>query len=60
MQSRFPYIPWRNTHHIGNVLRHAYGRVDDLLIWRVAKNSLPELKGVVTQLLEILPEDGGD
>ncbi len=57
IKARFPHIPWRNVHDIGNVLRHAYGRVDDLIIWRVATVSLPERKKAVSQILESLPEE---
>jgi uncharacterized protein with HEPN domain len=53
----FPGVPWRNIRGIGNVLRHEYGTVDNLIIWQVAMVSLPPLKQVIEQILTTLPPD---
>lgn len=57
LKSRFPNIPWRRIRDIGNVLRHGYSSVDDLIMWRVATQSLPELAGVLQEMLASLPPD---
>jgi uncharacterized protein with HEPN domain len=49
-KSDFPAIPWREIAAIGNLLRHEYYRVDDLLMWKIATQSLPELRPVIVQL----------
>jgi uncharacterized protein with HEPN domain len=49
-KSEFSAIPWRETAAIGNLLRHEYYRVDDLLMWKIATHSLPELRPVIVQL----------
>ena len=51
LKARYPQIYWREIAGIGNLLRHEYGRVDDQIIWRVVEEYLPELKGVVADLL---------
>lgn len=51
LTEKFPDVPWPEIRAIGNVLRHDYGIVDDLVIWRVATKSLPELKPVIEALL---------
>lgn len=50
-RSRFPDIPWPEIASIGNKLRHEYNRVDDLIIWRVATESLPKLRPVILAIL---------
>jgi uncharacterized protein with HEPN domain len=52
LKQRYPHIYWREISAIGNLLRHEYGRVDDRIIWRVVEEYLPELKDVVTEMLE--------
>lgn len=49
-KSKFSDIPWREIAAIGNLLRHEYYRVDDLLMWKIATQSLPELRPVIIQL----------
>lgn len=36
---------------IGNILRHEYQRVDDLIMWRIAKIYFPQLRPVIAALL---------
>lgn len=52
----FPHIPWPEVRAIGNQLRHEYYRVSDAIIWKVASNSLPELRPVIQQMLDQLDE----
>jgi uncharacterized protein with HEPN domain len=54
-KSDFPHIPWREIAAIGNLLRHEYYWVDDLLMWKVATQSLPELRPVIFELQSRLP-----
>lgn len=50
-KQRLPGIPWRDVAGIGNVLRHDYPTVDDLAIWNVVVNDLPQLRAAVAALL---------
>ncbi len=50
-KARFPDIPWPETAAIGNKLRHEYNRIDDLILWRVASQSLPQLRPVIASIL---------
>lgn len=50
-------IPWREVRAIGNRLRHEYQRLEDLVIWRIASRSLPELKQAVQRLLAAIDKD---
>jgi uncharacterized protein with HEPN domain len=51
LKGSYPQIYWREIAAIGNLLRHEYGKVDDRIIWRVVEHYLPELRGVVVDLL---------
>lgn len=57
MKAAHPQIPWRHVRDIGNVLRHGYSGVDDLMMWRVATISLPELRVVLQLMAASLPPD---
>ncbi|HEX2256475.1 MAG TPA: HepT-like ribonuclease domain-containing protein [Afifellaceae bacterium] len=37
---------------IGNLLRHEYQRVDDLLMWKIASQSLPALRPAIVAMLK--------
>ena len=52
LKLRYPQIHWREIAGIGNLLRHEYGRIDDRIMWRVVQRYLPDLKGVVLDMLE--------
>ncbi len=43
--------PWRAIADIGNVLRHAYDRVSERIVWNTLVNDLPPLKSAVETLL---------
>ena len=51
MTSRFAEIPWQDIRSIGNRLRHDYQRVGDLVMWRTATRSPPDLRVVVARLI---------
>jgi uncharacterized protein with HEPN domain len=51
---KYPAIQWHSIKAIGNFLRHEYGRVDDLIIWRIAAPALPELRPVIVEIIASL------
>jgi uncharacterized protein with HEPN domain len=51
MKAAFPDLPWPEIASIGNLLRHHYERIDDLIMWKIATRSLPELREVVVTLI---------
>lgn len=55
IQAQYPYVPWANIRAMGNILRHEYGHVDNLIVWRVAAQQLKSLKAA---LLIITGGDG--
>jgi uncharacterized protein with HEPN domain len=44
-------IPWRDIADLGNLLRHAYHRVDADVVWHIAKNDLPVLRTAIQRLI---------
>src|SRR5687768_7118705 len=53
LKSRYPHIYWNEIAGIGNRLRHEYRRVDDRIMWQVARKHVPELKRVVCEMLRL-------
>jgi uncharacterized protein with HEPN domain len=53
-----PDVPWREIASIGNVLRHAYHRVDDEVIYVIVTRQLGPLEAAVRKLLSRL--DAGE
>jgi uncharacterized protein with HEPN domain len=51
-KARHPDVSWREIAGIGNVLRHDYHRIDDLILWRVVKQHLGPLEAAVRELLD--------
>ena len=51
-KSEFPDVPWREIKAIGNRLRHEYDRVDQLVVWRTATESLPQLRPVIVGMIQ--------
>jgi uncharacterized protein with HEPN domain len=45
-----PDVPWNEIRAIGNILRHNYQRVSDLVIWRTATIHLPRLHTVILEM----------
>jgi uncharacterized protein with HEPN domain len=56
LKSKFPEQPWHEIEAIGNLLRHEYQRVDDLIMWKIATRSLPALRKVIVAMIR---EDQG-
>jgi uncharacterized protein with HEPN domain len=46
IKERHRTIPWRNIADIGNVLRHAYHKIEPSLTWQIVKDHLPDLQRV--------------
>lgn len=42
VQNKYPDIPWRRFHMLRNFLAHQYFGVDLHLVWRIAKDHIPE------------------
>lgn len=51
MKALHPEAYWVEIKAIGNLLRHEYQRVDDLIMWRIATRYLPALETVILDLL---------
>lgn len=47
-----PGIDWEGFRGMGNLLRHAYHRIEDSIIWNTVKDELPAMRSVVTKALE--------
>lgn len=48
----YPDHPWDEIASIGNLLRHHYERIDDLIMWKIATRSLPELRPIIIAMIE--------
>lgn len=42
---------WKGYCNMGNIIRHAYHKVDDTIIWDTVKRELPVLKAAVRKAL---------
>jgi uncharacterized protein with HEPN domain len=51
LKANFPDQPWPEIAAIGNLLRHHYERVDDLIVWKIATRSLPALRPIITAMI---------
>ena len=47
-----PGPDWKGFRGMGNILRHAYHRIDDELVWNTVKEELPSLKVAILKALE--------
>jgi uncharacterized protein with HEPN domain len=56
VKSQQPLIDWKGMMDFGNLLRHAYHRVDPNLLWLTAERDLPPLKTFVERVIR---ESGG-
>ena len=52
LKSDYPNQPWEEIASIGNLLRHHYERVDDLIMWKIATRFLPELRPAIVAMLQ--------
>lgn len=55
-----PGPDWKGFRGMGNILRHAYHRVDDQIVWDTVTDELPPLKVAVTKTLDSLLESQPD
>jgi len=46
-----PSPDWRKIRGMGNILRHAYDRLDNEVVWNTVKDELPTLKQAVSEAL---------
>jgi uncharacterized protein with HEPN domain len=46
-----PDPDWRKIRGMGNILRHAYDRLDNEVVWNTVKDDLPVLKKAITDAL---------
>jgi uncharacterized protein with HEPN domain len=44
-------VPWRQIRDLGNLLRHAYDKIDLEIIWHTITDDLPPLKAAVLKAL---------
>ena len=51
LKDQYPNAYWPEIRSIGNLLRHQYQRVDDLVMWRIATKYFPDLRTVVVAIL---------
>ena len=52
-----PGHDWKGLRGMGDILRHAYHRVDDRLVWDTAVSELPSLKRSIEKALSSLRDD---
>jgi len=52
LKGDYPDHPWDEIAAIGNLLRHHYERVDDLIMWKIATQSLPQLRPTIAAMIE--------
>jgi uncharacterized protein with HEPN domain len=50
MKNQHPEIPWQDIANFGNVLRHAYHRVDTQVLWETYVSDIDMLEGAVEAL----------
>jgi uncharacterized protein with HEPN domain len=46
-----PGPDWEGFHGMGNLLRHAYHRIDDQIIWNTVKDELPVMREAALKAL---------
>jgi uncharacterized protein with HEPN domain len=56
LKARHPEIPWEDIAGAGNVYRHQYRNVLEILIWRTVKEHLDSLQQVIEAELRETPE----
>ena len=50
-----PGPDWKGYMGMGNILRHAYHRIDDRAVWETVKTDLPPLKEAILRTIAIDP-----
>lgn len=51
-----PQIRWKAIRAIGNVLRHEYHGLSDIIIWNVVADELPRLKAAILAIRRNFPQ----
>lgn len=54
LKARYPEIPWKEMAGMRDRLIHLYREVDYDIVWKAAKNNLPEVKKSVAKILKEL------
>lgn len=54
-----PETPWKMVRGMRNYIVHEYFQIDDLVVWDVVTNNLPELHGQITKYLTEFEEKEG-
>lgn len=57
LKEKHPEISWRQVADIGNILRHAYQRVEPELLRSIIRNHLPAMKRAVSGMMRELEAD---
>jgi uncharacterized protein with HEPN domain len=52
-ESLCPGPDWRGFRGMGDILRHAYHRVDDGIVWNTVKSELPPMRAAVMKALKL-------
>ena len=50
-QESHPETPWKMVKGMRNYIVHEYFQIDDIVVWDVVKNNIPELRKQVTRYL---------
>ena len=50
-QDSHPETPWKMVKGMRNYIVHEYFQIDDIVVWDVVKNNIPELRKQVTRYL---------
>ena len=53
-KSKFTSIEWSQIIGMRNVFVHEYFGVDSTLVWEIIKNDLPDLKGMIKQIMDTI------
>jgi uncharacterized protein with HEPN domain len=56
VRERHAHLPWRAIMGVGNIYRHDYNNVDELLVWETVHDHLPPLLEAVNRELAEMPE----
>ena len=52
IRKRYPQIPWSKIVGMRNILTHDYPETDTEIIWKTAKKRLPELKVIISEIID--------
>jgi uncharacterized protein with HEPN domain len=53
-EALIPDQPWSEIRAIGNIIRHEYNTIDDVIIWNIINRDLDSLKSSIEAALEKL------